>query len=246
MKRRNLGVLAAPIGAIIVWFTWLTPYHLMQVVANSLAEAPDLVGPPFRLTIYAMVGISGISLLAVGLTSASWQSLAMHAGTRLLLFLCTCGLAFTVVAIFYGNYLLYSAFVMVASVVSLEPKVVADRVNESLLPLHVGYAALTCSAILVLLASRVGSRSSSERRVKSPWSSRILALISLLVFAFATTLMVVHVSGFETVIGSPAPVKPDMLAGHVTAVLMSVFYAMVGLCGFGTALLIRAIGRSPA
>lgn len=245
MPLRTVSVLLAPLGAIVVWITWLTPYRIFEVLANMMVQRPDVGEEPASLTLFAVAGIAGISMLSIGMTIVSWQSLRMDVTTRFRLFLTVCGIACAVIAIFYGNWILRSAFVALASGTVFTPAAFLERFQRAWLPMHLGYAGLVCGAILAFLTSAAGSKSPIAHRALSPWPVRLFCLLALVTTCLSGIWMALHVSRFESLIGSAAPVKPTTLALHVSAVLTAVYLMLLGLAGFGLALFVRAVTRSP-
>ncbi len=238
-KWATLAVLA-PLGAAMMLWASLTPYRVMQVIAEII-ETPDAhvsaIGSGLRGG--ALVGLLGAGFLAVGMIAAARPRLQPTGKARLFL-VASCGaLGLAVLLIGYGNTTILIAFRNLASSENVSVDRLIGEINRAFVPFLSGYTCLVVAAAFVFVVRRASTESAL-----GPTALRWLRLFATVggaaLLCLAAVWMTYSTFAFLDISFSFDTVNAAMVASSVSGVVLSVYLTLFGLTGFGLACLLGA------
>lgn len=230
--------LLAPIGAaLVVAFSALTPYHVLNEIALTLDPDHSVELPPGHL-----IGQIGLVLFGLGISAST---LARRPRSTLVRgFLVGGAIAFgiSVLAIGFGTWELHGAFQHLASEPGVDYASFVQRVSTAASPLFVGWVCVFLGGTLVFSTDRLPVSAPSQNR---PRGARLIAFggafVSSLCFLLAAIWSVSALRFLEQTLSTPR-VQPTQIATGVTAMIAASYWTVVGIAGCTCATLLMAIG----
>ncbi len=229
-----------PLGALAAaGFLSLAGYWVMGAIASTLGQGQANVSPSTHL-----IGVIGMVLFGLGVTSATLSRCTRSSTARGLLIGGAVAFAIAVLLIGFGNGQLWGAFQSLARAETVDAEYFRFAAGKASLPLLGGWGLVVLGAVCVF-AAEMFSKPCSPSLLPSARSALAVVAASGATFIFlvAGVWSTLLLRGLESGFAAPQ-IEPAAIAGGVSGVLNATFLIAIGIASCALACLSMALSTS--